>query len=173
LSAGFVAAVPSRDFRDGTGTLRLITMSGHIGSRFWLRFALAGIVFSGAAAKAQTKSASQKDYERLIFSVKGPDLYRAHCAACHGPDGKGGGPVAPSLQVKPADLTKLAKNSGGAFPEAIVRKIISGDEPTLLSHGSREMPVWGPIFHQVEADQDFGNVRLQNLIKYLGSIQQK
>jgi len=33
--------------------------------------------------------------------------------------------------------------------------------------------VWEPIFHQVEEDQDFGDVRLQNLIKYLGSIQQK
>ena len=41
------------------------------------------------------------------------------------------------------------------------------------SHGSRDMPVWGPIFHQIENDQDFGNVRLQNLIKYLESIQEK
>jgi mono/diheme cytochrome c family protein len=138
-----------------------------------LGFALGCFAFSGAAAMAQTKPAGQKAYESLIYSVKGPDLYRAHCAACHGPDGKGGGPVAPSLQVKPADLTRLAKNSGGAFPETRVRRIISGDEPTLLSHGSREMPVWGPIFHQVEADQDFGNVRLQNLVKYLESIQQK
>jgi hypothetical protein len=35
------------------------------------------------------------------------------------------------------------------------------------------MPVWGPIFHQIEEDQDFGNVRLRNLIKYLETIQQK
>ncbi len=24
------------------------------------------------------------------------------------------------------------------------------------NHGDREMPIWGPIFHQVEADQDWG-----------------
>jgi mono/diheme cytochrome c family protein len=130
-------------------------------------------VFSGAIAQAQTKPGAQGEYERLIYSVKGPDLFRAHCAACHGLDGKGGGPVGQTLKVRPADLTLLAKNSGGAFPEAHIRTIISGDAPTLLSHGSREMPIWGPIFHQVETDQDFGNVRLQNLIKYLESIQQK
>jgi hypothetical protein len=33
------------------------------------------------------------------------------------------------------------------------------------------MPVWGPIFHQVEADIDRGNVRIENLIRYLESIQ--
>ena len=104
--------------------------------------------------------------------MKGPDLFRAHCAACHGSEGKGDGPVASTLKTKPADLTVIAKNSGGKFPSARVLKIISGDE-VLASHGSREMPIWGPIFHQVEADQDFGNVRLQNLVKYLESIQQK
>ena len=44
---------------------------------------------------------------------------------------------------------------------------------TKLPHDSREIPVWGPIFHQIGEDQDFGNVRLQNLIKYLETIQQK
>lgn len=130
------------------------------------------LLFSGVAL-GQTKPPSQKEYERLIYSVKGPDLFRAHCAACHGSDGKGDGPVAPTLKTKPADLTVLAKNSHGIFPRQIVLKIISGDDSSLLAHGSREMPVWGPIFHQIEEDQDFGNVRLQNLTKYLESIQQK
>jgi mono/diheme cytochrome c family protein len=127
----------------------------------------------GTAAVAQTKPAAEKQYEQLIFSVRGPDLFRAHCAACHGPEGKGNGPVRVALKTKPADLTILAKGNGGKFPAQRVQKFISGDDPSLLSHGSREMPVWGPIFHQVEEDQDFGNVRLQNLIKYLETIQQK
>jgi mono/diheme cytochrome c family protein len=127
----------------------------------------------GTAAVAQTKPAAEKQYEQLIFSVRGPDLFRAHCAACHGPEGKGNGPARVALKTKPADLTILAKSNGGKFPAQRVQKFISGDDPSLLSHGSREMPVWGPIFHQVEEDQDFGNVRLQNLIKYLETIQQK
>ncbi len=125
------------------------------------------------AASSQTKPAPQKPYGNLIYSVRGPDLFHAHCAACHGIEGKGNGPAASSLKTKPADLTVLAKNNGGKFPVERVKRFISGDDPTLTSHGSREMPVWGPIFHQIEDDQDLGNVRLQNLIKYLESIQQK
>ena len=44
-------------------------------------------------------------------------------------------------------------------------------EEVLASHGSREMPIWGPIFHQIEADVDRAHVRLDNLVKYLESIQ--
>jgi mono/diheme cytochrome c family protein len=141
--------------------------------RFLMIWALGIFSLFGTAAAAQTKPTAEKQYEQLIFSVRGPDLFRAHCAACHGPEGKGNGPVGASLKTKPADLTLLAKNNGGKFPTQRIQKFISGDDPSLSSHGSREMPVWGPIFHQVEEDQDFGNVRLQNLIKYLQTIQQK
>ena len=141
--------------------------------RFLMICALGMFPLFGTAALAQTKPAAEKQYEQLIFSVRGPDLFRAHCAACHGPEGKGNGPAGAALKTKPADLTVLAKNNGGRFPTQRVQRFISGDDPSLPSHGSREMPVWGPIFHQVEEDQDFGNVRLQNLIKYLETIQQK
>jgi len=135
--------------------------------------ALTMFLLIGRGVSAQTKSAAQKQYEQLIYSVRGPDLFRAHCAPCHGLEGKGNGPAASALKTKPADLTTLAKNNSGQFPADRVRKFISGDDPSLTAHGSREMPVWGPIFHQIEEDQDFGNVRLQNLIKYLETIQQK
>jgi mono/diheme cytochrome c family protein len=141
-------------------------------SRYLATLSAAVFLLSGAAVSAQTMPAAGKQYERLIYSVKGPDLYRAHCSPCHGLNGKGGGPVAPALKTKPADLTVLAKNNGGTFPAERIRKFISGDE-VLAAHGSREMPIWGPIFHQIEEDQDFGNVRLQNLIQYLKTIQQK
>ncbi len=132
--------------------------------------AAAGVIC--ASMSAQTNPAAAKPYEHLIYPLKGPDLFRAHCAPCHGLDGKGDGPVASTLKTKPADLTVLAKNNGAKFPAERASKFISGDE-AVAAHGTREMPVWGPIFHQVEADQDFGNVRLQNLVKYLETIQQK
>jgi mono/diheme cytochrome c family protein len=141
----------------------------------WFFFAC-GVI--GAAAvicarmSAQTNPAAPKSYERLIYPLKGPDLFRVHCAPCHGLDGKGDGPVASTLKAKPADLTVLAKNNGGKFPAERASQFISGDK-AVAAHGTREMPVWGPIFHQVEADQDFGNVRLQNLVKYLETNQQK
>ena len=124
---------------------------------------------------AQTNSprqqkANPEEQQTLIRSVEGVDLYRAYCASCHGKNGKGNGPVAPALKATVPDLTVIAKNNGGIFPVARVRRIITG-EGMIASHGSREMPVWGPIFSQVEADVDRGPVRLENLVKYLESIQ--
>lgn len=138
-----------------------------------LTFALSALLVCAVGARAQTQPAPQKPYTDLIFSVRGPDLFHAHCAACHGPEGKGDGPAAANLKKRPANLTVLAKNNGGVFPTSRVEKFISGDDLSLVAHGSREMPVWGPIFHQIEEDQDFGTVRLQNLIKFLQSIQEK
>ena len=134
--------------------------------------AACGIAFTAQApARAQSKSgASDQELPPLIRSVKGPDLFRAYCASCHGIDAKGNGPAAASLKTKPADLTVLTQKNRGTFPEARVRKVIMGDD-VIASHGSREMPIWGPIFHQIEEDIDRGNVRLQNLVQYLESIQ--
>ncbi len=36
---------------------------------------------------------------------RGRELYRRHCEACHGADGRGTGPLAASLAHRPADLT--------------------------------------------------------------------
>jgi mono/diheme cytochrome c family protein len=128
-------------------------------------------IFAYPRGAAQTESKSKEQPEQLIYdSVKGPDLFRTRCAVCHGSDGKGAGPMAPALKAKVPDLTVLAKNNRGQFPSARVRKVILGED-VFLSHGYREMPIWGPIFRQ--ADQDFGNVRVENLLKYLESIQHK
>jgi hypothetical protein len=122
--------------------------------------------------EGQQRPQTQEHLQRLIYSVKGSDLFGAHCAACHGGDAKGNGPLASALKVKVPDLTVLAKNNGGVFPAVGVRRMIAGDKIST-PHGSREMPTWGPLFHQIEWDQDLGNVRLDNLVKYLESIQQK
>jgi len=141
--------------------------------RIALVLALSSVGLAGVAARNQTQSkppAGDQQLPQLIRSVNGSDLFRAYCASCHGQDGKGNGPAAASLKTKVANLTVLSKNNGGKFPAARVRKVIMGDD-VLASHGSREMPIWGPIFHQVEEDVDRGNVRLENLVQYLESIQ--
>jgi mono/diheme cytochrome c family protein len=122
------------------------------------------------AVRRASEPAQDQELPPLIRSVEGPELFRAYCASCHGLDAKGHGPAAVALKAKPADLTVLARNNGGQFPSSRVRSTITGEE-VLASHGSREMPIWGPIFHQIEADVDRGYVRLDNLVKYLESIQ--
>lgn len=131
---------------------------------------LAGL-FAAASTAPDDKAKQKADQPvHLIRSLAGPDLYHGYCASCHGTEGKGDGPVAPALNSKMPDLTTIKQRNGGIFPSARVNKIISGDE-IILAHGTREMPVWGPIFHQVEEDRDYGEVRLQNLTNYLKSVQ--
>jgi mono/diheme cytochrome c family protein len=132
--------------------------------------ALVSVVLPATPKQTQTAPAPGEQFTPLIRSLEGPDLFRAYCASCHGIDAKGTGPAAPSLKVKVPDLTLLDSNNGGQFPAARVRKAIMGDD-VVAAHGSREMPIWGPVFHQVERDVDYGNVRLENLLKYLESIQ--
>ena len=96
---------------------------------------------------------SGQELPASIRSTKGADLFRAYCASCQGVDAKGNGPTASALKTKAPDLTPLAKKNGGTFPAARVRKTITGED-VIASHGSREMPIWGPIFHQMEEDID-------------------
>ena len=149
-----------------------------------MRVGVLGAVLVLAAAVATQNQAWQKSDPKnvpikggapvpLIQSIKGADLFRAYCASCHGPDAKGTGPMLRSLKVKPADLTRIAMRNGGVFPKMRVERIISGEEQPMSGHGSSEMPVWGPIFSQVTTDIDLGRVRIDNLARYLSSIQQK
>ena len=127
------------------------------------------VVFS-SFAMAQKRAPIPED-SKLIESLQGPDLFRAYCASCHGADGKGKGPAASSLKSTPADLTKISARNGGKFPFVTVQQIIAGQAPVVVSHGNREMPVWGPIFSQVTTDQDFGTLRVYNLAKFLETLQ--
>jgi len=140
--------------------------------RIHLKMISVPILLVSIAMCAQVPPKTEEQLQTLIYSVKGPDLFRAHCAACHGQDARGHGPLASALKSEVPDLTVLAKKNKGEFPAAVVRKIVMGED-VLASHGSREMPIWGPIFHQIESDQDWGTVRIENLLKYLQSIQQK
>jgi mono/diheme cytochrome c family protein len=133
-------------------------------------FVLASTIAAGTERHCQTFPNAEDQSVPLINSVKGPDLFRAYCTSCHGLSGKGGGPAAAALRSKVPDLTALAMNNGGEFPTQRVREVIMGDA-VVAAHSSREMPIWGPIVHQIEADVDRGNVRLDNLVKYLQSIQ--
>jgi len=108
---------------------------------------------------------------RLIGSVDGPELYKAYCAVCHGPNGRGDGPMARALKTPPADLTKIAAANAGVYPLGRVEKIIAGEEESGASHGTQAMPIWGPIFSQVAWDQDLGHIRMHNLATYIGKLQ--
>jgi mono/diheme cytochrome c family protein len=122
------------------------------------------------SASAQTMSPRQSP----MRPVDGVTIFRNNCAACHGTEGRGNGPVSKALKRDVPDLTTLSQRNGGAFPVIHVRTtIMFGADNLSSAHGSSTMPIWGPIFHEIELDQDLGNVRLENVTKYLESIQRK
>ena len=72
--------------------------------------------------------------------------YQAWCSRCHGREGRGDGPVATELEIRPTDLTRLSANNGGTFPTQRVRGSIDGRAMEAAGHGTRQMPVWGNWF---------------------------
>jgi mono/diheme cytochrome c family protein len=119
-------------------------------------------------SKPQVRPADQD----ALMPVSGEKIFRNYCAACHGANGTGDGPAAPALKIKLPDLTTISRRNGATFPTTHVQNVIAGDD-VVAAHGSREMPIWGPIFHKIEYDQDLGYVRLKNVTDYLKSIQRK
>jgi mono/diheme cytochrome c family protein len=104
----------------------------------------------------------------------GAALYARHCAACHGAEARGDGPVAPALSRPPPDLTTLARRNGGRFDAQRVAAAIDGRSP-VVGHGSREMPVWGVVFEQEIRGEPFVGYRAiersQSLTDYLATLQ--
>lgn len=119
----------------------------------------------GMAARGQT-------FDPLDFS--GQELFQRYCAACHGSDARGTGPVARTLNKPVPDLTGLAASADGNFPAVFVREAIDG-RSLAISHGTREMPVWGYEFWVEEgADvvaESSARELIDRIVDYLASIQ--
>jgi mono/diheme cytochrome c family protein len=104
-----------------------------------------------------------------ISSVAGADTFREYCAVCHGIGGRGNGPAASALKVPPPDLTMLQKRNENKFPEDRIRAMLLGQRP-LPSHGTADMPIWGPIFRHLE-DPQVTTMRIGNLLTYIRAFQ--
>ncbi len=108
-----------------------------------------------------------------VPATSGKQMFNSYCAPCHGVDGRGHGPAAPALKVVPTDLTMLARNHNGRYPEAhVISVLLFGSGVT--AHGSPEMPVWGPILgkmNRVNAQEK--DLRMSNLSRYLETLQVK
>jgi mono/diheme cytochrome c family protein len=91
-----------------------------------LLFAAAPLFLVAGAAPAAAVSDTQRQ-----------NFYE-YCASCHGPMGRGDGPVAGELKTRPTDLTQLAKNNNGQFPYVRAR-------PRCRCGGSVSARKAGPI----------------------------
>lgn len=105
--------------------------------------------------------------------------YEVACLPCHGVDGRGDGPLGPSLKTRPSDLTRISKSNGGRFPTSKITEFIDG-RASVAAHGSRDMPVWGDRYRvssspdetQREVEQH-ALAQMNVLVRYLEAIQSR
>ena len=125
-----------------------------------------GILGSAGTAVAQDEAIGRQEY-------------RMHCAACHGLDGRGDGPVGQILKTPAPNLAMITERNGGKFPVQKIYDIIEGSS-VIAAHGTRDMPLWGDRYREapepVTPDQasmsnDQAQQRILSLVYYLGTLQ--
>ncbi len=126
------------------------------------------LFLSGLALQAQDKVIKRVSADPTPI-VSGHEIFHAYCATCHGADAKGGGPAASALKTTPADLTQLARRNNGKFPNAAVTETLRN--VAQPAHGSAEMPIWGPVLQSVSDNPRELELRINNIVAYLASIQ--
>ena len=136
--------------------------------KFVSTLGLVGLLAAVAVAQPKVQTVVPKD----VSPANGKAMFMEYCAACHGPDGKGGGPAAAALKKAPADLTQLSSHNNGKFPDVRVSRYIEGMD-TVQAHGTRDMPIWGDVFKSLNAGTAAATMRVSNLTDYVKSLQAK
>jgi mono/diheme cytochrome c family protein len=139
-------------------------------ARPWLVFSAGGFMMLALTAGTANAQTIKQETAPRVQSVAGVDTFNAYCVSCHGTRAKGDGPAAMALKKVPADLTTIAKRNGGKFSASDVEGVILGTN-AMASHGSRDMPIWGPVFQALAPDPSFVKLRVANLVDYIRSIQ--
>jgi mono/diheme cytochrome c family protein len=139
---------------------------------------LAGLAAAVVAGVAYANQSTAKTVTIPVSNAplnNGKQMYVNYCAPCHGVEGKGNGPAAAALKKQPTDLAVLSRNNGGKFPSTHIASVLQFGAVNP-SHGTAEMPVWGPVLGSVDSPPSEANVRalrISNLCRYLQTLQEK
>ena len=121
------------------------------------------------AGKTQIKHVPVK----ATNAASGQEMFASYCAVCHGANATGNGPAQSALKIPATDLTTLAQKNGGKYPAMHVSSVLRGDAE-LAAHGSKDMPVWGPLFRNLSQGHDAEvQQRIANINSYIESLQKK
>jgi mono/diheme cytochrome c family protein len=137
----------------------------------------AGVLLASLTLSAATMMAQQTKMKmapvRQTSATSGKEMFNSYCAACHGRDAKGDGPAAAALKVPPPDLTTLSQRHGGQFPADYVQGVIKFGAENYPAHGTKDMPIWGPVLGSLSGGENSPIValRIRNLTQYIESLQ--
>jgi mono/diheme cytochrome c family protein len=140
-------------------------------------FGFTSLLLAAGLCFAQQQTTAKPEVKKTPIprtsAASGKEMFVQYCAACHGTDGKGTGPAAPSMKAAPTDLTQLAKKHDGKYPAnqvASALKFGSG----AGAHGSADMPVWGPLLQSLDKYHDsVVQQRIANIVSYIETLQAK
>ena len=133
------------------------------------------LLLSAAFAVAQQAGTTQIKHVpvKATNAASGQEMYASYCAVCHGANATGNGPAQSALKIPATDLTTLAQKNGGKYPAMHVSSALRGDAE-LAAHGSKDMPVWGPLFRNMSQGHDAEvQQRIANINSYIDSLQKK
>lgn len=83
-------------------------------------------------------------------AYEGQRLFTSYCLLCHGPEGKGDGPLSKAMEIRPADLTTTVRSRS----DTILTKIITGEGRQTITGRDRHnllseaMPEWKEVFDE-------------------------
>jgi mono/diheme cytochrome c family protein len=104
----------------------------------------------------------------------GAQIFAASCAACHGVDAHGNGPVSPFLNVRVPDLTAITVRHGGEFPSDQIYQFVDGQGQEHPDE-TRHMPIWGYEFYGDSDDDEVAHrqasEKIDRVVAYLKSLQ--
>lgn len=98
-------------------------------------------------------------------AFEGRRLFVSYCQLCHGTGGKGDGPLAKAMNIRPADLTTTVRSRS----DTILTKIITGEGRQTITGRDRHnllsdsMPEWKDVFSESQVDA------LIAYLRFLGS----
>jgi mono/diheme cytochrome c family protein len=127
-----------------------------------------------AQEKADQKPVVKQTPIKQTSATSGKEMFTQYCAPCHGAGGKGNGPAASAMKAPPTDLTQLTKTHDGKFPADHLTSVLKFGSGPAGAHGSKDMPVWGPLFQSLDKYHDAAvQQRISNLVEYIETLQAK
>jgi len=101
-------------------------------------------------------------------AYEGRRLFVSYCQLCHGPAGKGDGPLAKVMKISPADLTTTVRSRS----DTILKKIITGEGRQTITGRDRHnllseaMPEWKDVFSESQVEALIAYMRFLSRTKH-------
>lgn len=99
----------------------------------------------------------------------GAPLFASHCAACHGPKGRGLPASAATPGPSPPDLTTIASRNGGTIDIRSLYELIA----RRAHSGGGAMPAWDQVLRKAGWPAPLVTKNLEAIARYVESIQQR